>query len=94
MLTEKQTKEDSLSLTFLSPTSDSPRLYPLVARRPYRSIPFLNVRIKGSQAGTDSHYTRSIGQVSDFVKGFGKKKSPRLTTAAGLNRNLYNGDEN
>jgi len=32
--------------------------------------------MKGSQAGTDFHYTINIGQVSDFVKGFGKKKSP------------------
>jgi hypothetical protein len=31
--------------------------------------------MKGSQAGTDSHYTRSIRQVSDFVKGFGQKKN-------------------
>jgi len=29
--------------------------------------------MKGSQAGTDFHYTINIGQVSDFVKGFGKK---------------------
>lgn len=32
--------------------------------------------MKGSQAGTDSHYAESICQVSDFVKSFGKKKSP------------------
>jgi hypothetical protein len=33
-----------------------------------------SLKMKGSQAGTDSHHTRSIGQVSDFVKGFGQKK--------------------
>jgi hypothetical protein len=33
-----------------------------------------SLKMKGSQAGTDSHYTRSIRQVSDFVKGFGQKK--------------------
>jgi hypothetical protein len=34
-----------------------------------------SLKLKGLQAGTDSHYTRSIGQVSDFVKGFGQKKN-------------------
>ena len=29
--------------------------------------------MKGSQAGTDSHYTKNICQVSDFVKGFVQK---------------------
>jgi hypothetical protein len=43
-----------------------------------------SLKMKGSQAGTDSHYTKSICQVSDFVKSFGKKKSPRLTTAVGI----------
>jgi hypothetical protein len=33
-----------------------------------------SLKMKGSQAGTDSHYIKSIGQVSDFVKGFGQKK--------------------
>ncbi|MCZ8053282.1 MAG: hypothetical protein O9329_00635, partial [Microcystis sp. LE19-12.2C] len=32
-----------------------------------------SLKMKGSQAGTDSHYTKSICQVSDFVKGFGQK---------------------
>lgn len=32
--------------------------------------------MKSLQAGTDSHPTKSIRQVSDFVKGFGQKKSP------------------
>ncbi len=32
--------------------------------------------MKGLQAGTDHHPTINIKQVSDFVKGFGQKKSP------------------
>jgi hypothetical protein len=32
-----------------------------------------SLKMKGSQAGTDSHYTKNICQVSDFVKGFVQK---------------------